>query len=283
MARIGIGAATLGVVCAAGVSLGGGTPAHAAGWTQAEGGYYAKVWGRLIAGKGIFTSGGDVVQADDGYRDISSHVYGEYGLTPYLTLVAFGTPFGHASYAGGSGTGYVGSNGGGVRMGRPVGPLRLAMEVRYAYAPEVGDEPVGVGIAEGEPFILQPTVSTHSFDGELQAGLALPFGWLATTLGVRTFSAEGLDPTVTGFAQLGWQINEHFVVDLHLNLYLPTGDVVVTNGLGAGQSKYLGTGLAGTWWFMKEMGVHLGFEGVTFAESNAATPSLTLGLELRGG
>jgi hypothetical protein len=266
-----------------GVLLGTMPAAQAAGWTQAEGAFYAKAWSRAIMGSGMITAQGENVKLGDAYRDVGLNLYGEYGLTSALTLVGFAQPFGIAGFGEGDNQTYVGALGGGVRLGHALGRLQLAAELRYGYAPDVGTDPVGVGVAEDVPFVLVPTVNTHRVDAELQAGMGLPFGWWSASAGVRTFSAEGLDPTIIGFAQLGWQINPRWVLDLHLNLNQPTGDVVITNVLGAGQTAYLGVGVSATWWFVDQLGLHLGVEGVARAESNAATPSLTLGLEARGG
>ncbi|MCA9543757.1 MAG: hypothetical protein KC613_05185, partial [Myxococcales bacterium] len=206
------------VLCAAFLAA---SPALAAGWTQPAGGHYAKAWTRLLMGKAMFTADGDTVDLPDGFTDVAVNLYGEYGLTDRVTLVGFANPFGRASYAAGDSTSYVGFLGGGVRLGRPVGPLNLAGEVRYGYAPDVGAEAVGAGEAEGVPFVLVPTVNTHRVEGELQVGMGLPFGWWAASVGARAFSEDAISPAIIGFAQLGWQASAAWVLDLHLNLNQP--------------------------------------------------------------
>lgn len=258
------------------------SPALSAGWTQPAGGHYAKAWTRLLMGKAMFTADGDRVDLPDSFTDAAVNLYGEYGLTDRVTLVGFANPYGHASYAGGDATSYVGFLGGGVRLGRPVGPLSLAGEVRYGYAPDVGAKVVGAGEAEGVPFVLAPTVNTHRIEGEVQVGMGLPFGWWAASVGARAFSEAAISPAVIGFAQVGWQVSSAWVLDLHFNLNQPVDDVEITNVLGAGQTAYLGYGLSASWWFLEALGLHVGVEGVAYAKSNASTPTLTLGLETRG-
>ncbi len=268
------------LLLSAGLTL-AAAPALAAGWTQPEGAHYAKVWTRLLVGQNLFDADGGTAELPDGFRDVAVNLYGEYGLTDTVTLVGFANPYGHAAYDGGDSTHYAGFFGGGVRLGRAVGPLRLAGEVRYGYAPDVGADVIGTGTAEGVPFFLAPTVETHRIEGELQVGAGLPFGWLAASLGARGYSASAISPAVTGFAQLGWQISPRWVVDLHTNLHQPVDAVEVVNVLGAGQTAYLGVGVSGTWWFLDRLGLHAGIEGVAYAQSNASTPTLTLGLESR--
>jgi len=58
-------------------------------------------------------------------------------------------------------------------------------------------------------------------------------------------------------------------------------EVIVTNTAGAGQTRYLGFGLTASWWFIPQLAALIIFDGVFYAESNAATPSLGIGLESR--
>jgi hypothetical protein len=80
--------------------------AQAGGWTQPEGAYYAKVWGRLLkGGKGYLANGesaelflrppgGEAVEAP--FLDTSLNVYAEYGLLDGTTLLASAVPYGRA-------------------------------------------------------------------------------------------------------------------------------------------------------------------------------------------
>jgi hypothetical protein len=261
------------------------SPALAAGWTQPDGGYYAKAWGRLLTGKKFMTAEGEKRELEDRFTDFALNVYGEYGLNDHITLVAFTNPVGYATYAGEGGTSqtYAGFFGAGVRAGKGFGDLRLAVEARYGYAPDVGAESVGAGAVDGDLFVMVPTVETHRFEGEVQAGLPLSFGWLAASAGIRAFSEDGLDPAIIGGVQLGWTIAPAWTVEGHLNLNHTLGDVVVTNALGAGQTSYIGFGASGTWWMVDNVGLNLGADLAGRIRSNAAVPSLALGIEVRGG
>lgn len=263
------------------------TPAAgwAAGWTQPEGAYYVKLWGRSLVGWNAFDANGAAAELPGTFTDLALSVYGEYGLMEGLTLVAFGNPVGWTHYSEGTSAAYVGAQGLGVRIGRAVGALQVAGAFRYAYLPS--SAAVGSGTLEGgEPFVLQAGVATNRIDGELQLGAPLSFGWWSAALGGRAFdgtSADGtpIDPAVIGFAQLGWQMSARWTTDLHFNLHQPLGAVEAVNVLGAGQTAYLGVGASGTWWFLPNWGLHMGFEGVVYAQSNAETPTLTLGFETR--
>ncbi len=54
-----------------------------------------------------------------------------------------------------------------------------------------------------------------------------------------------------------------------------------TNISGVGQTRYLGFGFSASAWFVPELAVTAGVDGVFYASSNAATPSIILGLESR--
>lgn len=256
--------------------LGLGEPAWA-GWTQQENAYYAKVWTRALVGSQGFFQDGETRSVSD-FTDVNVSGYLEYGLTSRWTLVGFATPFGYADVD--SSTGYIGPLGVGARLGLLTGDLKLALEARYAYRPNVGTDVVGQGVSEGQPWFYQPTVETHQVDGEVQLGYGLPFGWVRLTGGIRGFSRNFLDPAVIASAQLGYSSGD-FVADVHFNLFEQLGDVELTNVSGAGETRYLGIGLTFAYWFSKQWGVGLTPEGVLYARGNAATPSLMLSLEHR--
>ena len=106
--------------------------------------------------------------------------------------------------------------------------------------------------------------------------------WLTASVGLRGFSEDELDPVVFGFGQLGWQVADSMTLDFRLMLHEVLGDIDVINVSGAGQTRYLGIGLGYSYWFTDAVAVNVGFEGVAYAASNAATPSLLFGIESRG-
>lgn len=252
-----------------------------AGWTQPEGAAYAKLSYRGLFGSGAIDTKGETFDLPDAYSDQAINLYAELGLHDDLTLIVLSNPFGVAG-SGDKSTTYVGRTAVGLRAGRAFGSTRLAIEARYGFAPDIGETSVADGVAEGRTYRYVPTVQTQSYAGELQLGQPLSFGWLALSAGVRAFSREDLDPAIIGFGQLGWNMNDTMTLDLHLNVHEVIGDVEVINVAGAGQTRYLGVGFGYSWWFSKSVAFNAAFEGVAYAESNAATPSLNLGFEYRG-
>jgi hypothetical protein len=256
--------------------------AFAGGWTQPEGNAYAKLWYRGLFGSNAFGADGETFELPDSFTDQAVNLYAEVGLHDHLTLVVHSNPFGMASIGDGSTT-YVGRTAVGLRGGLAMGKTRLAIEGQYAFAPDIGEEAIASGVADtGEAFTYIPAVKTQSISGELQIGHPLSFGWLVAHAGWRGFTRSSIDPVITGFAQLGWNINQSWVLDAHVNLNEPLGDVEVTNVAGVGQTAYLGVGFGLSWWFSEAFALNTGFEGVAYARSNAATPTLTLGVEYRG-
>ena len=255
--------------------------ALAAGWTQPEGAAYAKLSYRGLFGSGVFGADGEIFEMPDGYTDHAVNLYAELGLRDDLTLIVLSNPFGYAA-SGDESTTYVGRTAIGLRAGGAFGNTRIAVEGRFGFAPDIGETSVASGVVGDQAYTYVPTVQTQSYTGELQVGQPLSFGWLAVSAGVRGFSREGLDPAIIGFGQLGWNMNDTMTLDMHLNLHEVLGDVEVTNVAGAGQTRYLGIGFGYSWWFSKSVAFNAAFEGVAYAESNAATPSLNVGFEYRG-
>lgn len=257
----------------------GAVDARAAGWTQPTGGLYLKLWERSLVGGTAYLADGSTDEVSETFVDQALNLYLEYGLTDALTLVAFGSPVGYAAYGDESAI-YVGPLAAGLRYGLPLGAARLAIEAHYGYAPDVGTDSLGGGVVDGEAYVYVPAVETHRVEGELQLGVPLSFGWTAASAGYRWLSHDDLDPVIYGFAQLGWHASDAWVLDLHLNLHEPSGvDLEVANVAGAGQTRYLGFGVGASWWWAQAWALALGFEGVAYAQSNAATPTLTVGVE----
>lgn len=257
--------------------------ARAGGWTQPAGAHYAKVWGRALLGDRAFFPDGEVRDLDGSFSDFVVQAYGEYGLTDRVTLVANLAPIGRAEFDGNS-TAYVGPFEVGARYGLlrdglwPGGP-RIAFEARAGGTGLVGDEVLARGEIEGHAFEYQPVVSTWRATGELQLGVPLPFGWLAANAGGRFYGSDVLDPVVIGSLQLGFG-GGTFVPDIHVNLAEPLGDPD-DNVAGSGQTRYLGVGVGLTWWLGERWGFNGGLEGVAYAETNLAAPTLTIGFEHR--
>jgi hypothetical protein len=263
------------------ILLGASLPmnAHAGGWTQPQGEFYAKVWNRSILGDQAFTLDGSIAAVPESFQDHQLWAYLEYGLTDALSLVVSGSPLGLAKY-GDEITVYGSGATLGVRAALLTGRFPLAVEVRGGARTSI--DPLGSGTIAGSPFVIQPVVGSALFDVELQQGVALPAHlWLTASLGTRLFSNFDLSPAITGFLQFGWDPEFGLVLDLHANFFHSVDDIEVINVLGAGNTRYLGFGLGISYWFTDHFALFIGGEGVAYAESNAATPSLMVGFELR--
>ncbi len=279
------------VLLAAASVLGAPVEARAGGWTQPAGATYAKLWTRSIVGTLAYGHGGarETIRGLPRYQDHQLNLYVEYGLLDTLTLVMRSTPFGVASI-GGETQPYVGARGAGLRQALLRGAWPLALEVSYAWTAPYGNEvlfederPTTASPTALRVIRTQPTFSGHQLGGELQLGHALPRGrWVSMALGVRWFSHPDVTPALVGLFQLGRQWRPALSYEAHLTLYDPlAADIVVTNPLGAGQTRYVGLGASLTWWVHPQVGLHAGVDGVITASSNAATPSLMVGVELR--
>ena len=263
--------------------------AQAGGWTQAEGAHYVKIWNRFISGSNGFLANGEIDELEGSYTDTSLNLYAEYGLTDDWTLVGYALPVGYAIGHQPDGASeddrqlYVGAAWAGVRRALlSDGPIKLAVEGHYGYTPSLGEEAVASGVVAGEPYVYVPAVESHRLDGELQLGYGLSGGmWLSLSGGYRQlFSDAELDPVVYGFAQYGWS-GEQVVVEGHLILNHPLGDVTGNNIAGSGQTRYVGLGFGLSYWFTPHVAANVGLDGAPYAASNAATPSVLVGVELR--
>lgn len=257
-------------------------PAHAGAWTQPQGSAYAKLVGRFLVGDQAFDLDGQHMTVAP-YRDANLSLYAEYGFTERATVLVTSTPVGACLYGNASGA-YLGPTAGGVRLGIWDGPTRVAVESRLgvAQASDGGDlaarDTSGLG-PEGVSFV--PSVTTSFLDSEVQLGRGLGRFWAVGTGGVRWHSNPDLGTVVQGFWQVGASLPQGFVVDVHGTAWLPTQPVASVNVMGVGQTAYLGVGAAASWWFTERLGLHVGGEGVFYAVSNAATPTIILGLEGR--
>ena len=270
------------------------TPAlsRASGWVQPVGGCYGKLYQRSWFGDRAYTAESlHDNQAVPDFQDHLVNVYAECGLHPWVTVTTALAPAGYAK-SGDRGTFYVGPLSAGARIGLVRdGPLRLAIAARYGYAPAVGDEVLSASTfaksdgSEGAA-IYQPTVETHF--GELSVGLGRSFAlgrwpaYLAAALGARLSSADSIDPVLLAELKVGATFWERLALDLHFSTYEPFFQPVeLTNTSGAGQTRYLGFGLTISYWFIRRLAVFFNLDGVFYAESAAAAPSLAFGLETR--
>ena len=262
--------------------------ADAGGWTQPKGEYYLKVWDRTLVGTRAYLSTGlrDTQRGLPRYQDHQLNVYFEYGIIDQLTLVAVATPVGWASMAGNS-TAYIGPIVAGLRWGFFQKKVKLALEGHYGYAPGVGDGllfdmtfPQGGGVQER--IIYKAAIENHRGELQFQLGHGFSFGsWITAHVGVRFNSNDTIDTALTGFVQYGHKFKRPWVLEGHITVREPFGDVVLTNIPGVGQTRYMGVGLSPSYWFTEHVAIMVGVDGVFYASSNAATPSIMLGVEVK--
>jgi|GEM_PF-1445936 len=262
---------------------------HAGGWTKNVGEYYTKIWLRGLVGSSAFLLEKPTESTGGTYRDFSANFYTEIGVHESITLIAHGTPAGFASFSddrNSKSTGYMGILGAGARWGFLKGKLNMALEVRYGYTSRLGEEAVGKGVARKQPWHYTPVVSSHRFDGELQAGYGFLLGshgsgWVTLSAGVAQFTRAKLGTTIIGAAQIGIALNMGLVFMLNFNLFHPLQELQEVNVSGAGPTDYAGNGLTISYWFNKNFAVTASMEAIFYAYSNASTPSLVLGIELK--
>ncbi|MEZ4469675.1 MAG: hypothetical protein R3F60_02505 [bacterium] len=272
--------------------------ASAAGWTQPAGDSYLKLNNRLLVGERGYDRDGRAHDTGGAFHDWQLQLYGELGLTDRWTLIAFATPVGWARFEDAPETPpagrvarsafYVGAVGAGLRRGlSPLGPLHLAAQLTADAALPVGDADVGAGrfACEAPPcdrFRYAPTVARVDADAEVQAGLALPAGfWLSATGGLRVTALADIDPALRAAGQLGWSGPLGLVLEAHVQLHHPLGNIDESVISGAGETAYRGQGLSVGWWITPAIGLNAGMDGARGVRSNAAAPVRTLGIELR--
>lgn len=256
----------------------GSDMAHAGGWTQAEGSYYAKAGYRLIPGGAGdtdlgFDATGEFVDTGD-YADHAVQAYVEYGVDDHWTAILSATPLGFASYDDNSSL-YGGPIRLGVRRAITTGALRTAAEVLIGGTPPLG----AVDLASEADAIWQGAVPTLTASGALQLGYGFGKNWVTAELGYRWNS--GLADAVMGGFQVGRQW-ERFVLDLHIPFSWALTELQApVNYMGTGNTQYVGLGLGFAWWFNEHIGVMTGFESVVLARANAASVTLPIYFQFR--
>lgn len=262
------------------------TTASAAGWTQPEGAFYAKIWNRSLFGGQVFVRRQITAELPDRYQDHRLHIYGEYGIRDDWTLTLNAIPVAYASF-GGEDRVYSAGGSLGVRYRLLSAPISVALEAQVGARPRSGV--LGEGTVEFDPgsgvemreFIAEPSVSSGYGSFDVQAGFGLSFLWMSATVGIRGFTNPSLGPAVYINSQIGWISKFGLIIDLHLSYYHSTGSIGPLNLYGAGQTRYVGFGFGATWWVHHRVGVNIGVDGAFFATANAATPSLNIGMEFK--
>ncbi len=257
------------------------TSARAAGaWAQPSGGHFLKVWDRTLVGDRGYFANGDAATLPHTYQDHTLELYGEYGLAEGWTLLGSARPVGWAHF-GDESTAYVGPFSVGVRRALLTAPVALAVEARYGYASGVGDEDLAAERGAARTFAYRPVLETHLYGVAVAAGYGLSWGWASVSAGVTGYTRDSIDTAADLSAQVGWKSDFGFVASLAVDYHQPFGDVRASNVSGAGQTRYLGLNVGASYALTEHLAVTIGVGGAALAESNAATPALSLGFELR--
>ncbi len=259
------------------------TPAFGGAWTQAPGSGYAKVWNRTLVGRDAiradqFSAG---LRLDDVYQDHQLQMYGELGLIEGVTWVGYVSPAGFTRF-GEERRVYVGPAWTGLRA-RLVrsGNVVLSVQGTAGGRPPVGDTPLFEGLQEGQPIVVRSTAPTGRADAELQLGIGLNPWWVSMHAGARGFTSAVFGTALSGYVQAGRRIGPRAVVDVHFPIYWTLREIEEIDLFGIANTRYVGFGLTGSYWLTDHLAVTGSIEGVAVAVSNAATPSLNLGIELR--
>lgn len=251
-----------------------------AGWTQPAGGTYLKLWDRVLIGSRAFTAEGDQIDLGQRYQDHALKLYLEHGLTDRITAIVDATPLGIASF-GESTTAYAGMIALGLRLGLAQGPVPFALEVRYGYAPPLGDRPLAEGEVEGQAYRYQPAIERHLGAAELQLGWSWSWLWTKASAGTSFVAGDGLDPWFEAGIRAGFSTEVGISGDLGVLLHAPFRDPRVIDVTGVGNTRYVGLNAGVSYAVTEHFAVRVDLGLAPYAESNAATPSLGVGVELR--
>lgn len=253
--------------------------AQASAWTQPQGTGYLKVYARSLIGRHAYINGRTLVDLSRVYQDHQLNLYGQWGVTDECTAILQATPVGLAHFAGQTDA-YVEGATAAMRYRLQLQPVVLSLQLHAGARPPLSRATGEVEI-EGRTYELRPVVGTLFGGGSVRAGRSFGDRWLTGSLGVRFHSAATLGTAFFAHLQGGWHATASVTLAAHLNWWHALGALEPVNVLGAGQTRYLGFGASATWWFTPSAGLYGGFDGVVYAYSNAATPSLLLGFEFR--
>ncbi|MEL6345528.1 MAG: hypothetical protein AAFV53_20635 [Myxococcota bacterium] len=257
--------------------------AAAGGWTQPAGAHYLKVSQRTLIGDQGFDLDGETFDLDGGrYSDFTMNIYGEWGVTDDWTLVITSTPIGrgYVETATQSRSGwYSGTSLVGVRRRLSDAALKLAAEARAGGVPPLGAQQLAADVGQG--WFWQTTVPTAQAEAEIQAGVGLPWGWAAASVGGRWQSAAELPAvSILGTASIGWT-GKRLGVSLQLSTVQPLEPVTALNISGAGATRYIGVEPGLSVPLGERLSLVASMGGVLTAQANAATPAINVGVAHR--
>ncbi len=251
-----------------------------AGGVQPAGQTYLKLWDRVLIGSRAYTTAGDAVDLGARYQDHALRLYLEHGLTERITAIVDATPLGIASF-GDETTAYAGLVAIGLRLGLAEGPLPLALEVRYGYAPPLGDAPVAAGEVAGQAYRYQPALERHVGAAELQLGWRLDWFWTRASAGTTFVAGADLDPFFEAALRAGFVSAVGIAGDVGIVLHAPFRDPEVIDVTGVGDTRFVGLVAGVSYALTDHVALRVDLGLTPYGESSAASPSLGVGVELR--
>lgn len=254
------------------------TQAHASAWTQPEGGSYFKVSTKSLIGSTALSEEA-IVQLPHTYQDHQLRLYGEWGVSQQVTAIFEATPLGITNYDSESRV-YIGEMKAALRYQLALEPFVMSFQLDGGGRPSPTQALATLTVAD-QILEIRPVVGTLLGGASLRAGKSFGSMWVSGHAGAQFHSAESLNTALFGYLQGGWHALDSLTIDIHLSLWHSLGDLGVLNVLGSGQTRYLGVGLGATWWMTPRLGLHGGIDGVFYADHNASTPPIILGLEFR--
>jgi hypothetical protein len=256
-------------------------PASAhAGWTQPAGATYLKLWDQVLIGSRVFTTDGQQADLGARYQDHALKLYLEHGLDDGLTAVVRATPLGIASF-GDDTRAYAGLVMVGLRVALARGELPLALELGYGYAPPLGDRAIATGVVDGQSYRYQPTLEQHVGQAELQLGWSWEWLWIKAHGGAIFSSGSDLEPAFEGGLRAGMRTTFGLTADAGVVLHMAIREPQLIDVTGVGNTRYLGLNLGAGYAITEGFGIRVDLGLAPYAVSNAATPSLGVGVELR--
>ncbi len=258
--------------------VGFSTQAQASAWTQPEGGSYFKVSTRSLIGSTALSET-EILQLPDTYQDHQLRLYGEWGVSSEVTAIFEATPVGITNYAAETRL-YIGQMQAAMRYQLALAPFVMSVQLHAGGRPAPTRALATLMVAD-QVLEIRPVVGTLLGGASVRAAKSFGSMWVSGHAGAQFHSAESLEPAIFGYLQGGWHALDSLTLAIHLSLWHSLGELDVLNVLGAGQTRYLGLGIGATWWMTSNIGLHGGIDGVFYADHNASTPPIIVGLEFR--
>ncbi len=260
--------------------------AHAGAWTQKRGHGFYKLEGRFIYAQRFFEPDGKITDIPT-LSDYTSSLYGEYGVSHRLTLIAYvpfykrialnrqiGAPSGFVYFAGDSVSGFADSDVG-LRFGLKQNRATV-LSARVMFGLPLGKDEQQNGLLTG--------------DGEFNQLFALELGRSFYPVPLYFSSEVGFNNRTQGFsdefryaAELGYTFwgNATLAMKFVGVASLKNGADNVRGGMGglyANNVSYLALGPSLFFQLNKNFGVTAGIDGATYGQNVLAAPSYSLGI-----